>query len=434
MNKTLFEMLKIVSPEIGLIKNFVGLLRMNGDPKLLGYGVLPLDVNYIRNNRSKHKELNYTVKGSGCGYNWEQALLSTTGEVIERYSSGFFDNSTLIISPYNNLKEEAIHPSQYALFHKKQYEDLNFQIKEFTENLEVTWTKTLDLTTGKEVYCPAQHIFLPFYNDRNIINLTTSTGLSSHSNIYQAILNCIYESIERDSFVMTWMQNIVPPKIKITHDIQSFINKYFSNNIEFHLFDMTYDIEMPTTLGFCVGESEYGKFIATAAASRSSYRESLEKTILELGQSVPFFRWQLEEKKDWNPQSFNQIKEFDDHPIFYQKRPDLWHVYDKFLTAKETKTVNFENKFEGDKKEEIRRIVQIFKDKNYNVLFKDLTTVDMAELGIYVVRVLVPQLLQLGGIYPYYYLGGKRLYEVPESLGYTAHDFDLLNPYPHPFP
>lgn len=72
--------------------------------------------------------------------------------------------------------------------------------------------------------------------------------------------------------------------------------------------------------------------------------------------------------------------------------------------------------------------------RGYNVLFKDLTTIDARQGGFYCFRVVIPQLLPLIGAYPYYLLGGERLYSVPKKLGYETNDFEHLNQLPHPFP
>jgi len=40
----------------------------------------------------------------------------------------------------------------------------------------------------------------------------------------------------------------------------------------------------------------------------------------------------------------------------------------------------------------------------------------------------------MGGAYSFYFLGGKRLYTIPQELGYKCYPFEELNVYPHPFP
>ena len=70
----------------------------------------------------------------------------------------------------------------------------------------------------------------------------------------------------------------------------------------------------------------------------------------------------------------------------------------------------------------------------HNVLVKDITTHDIRQLGFFATKVYIPQLIPLAGSYKYYYYGGKRLYEVPTKFGYKSHNFNNLNPFPHPFP
>ena len=69
-----------------------------------------------------------------------------------------------------------------------------------------------------------------------------------------------------------------------------------------------------------------------------------------------------------------------------------------------------------------------------DVVLCDLTTPDVADLGLAVARVVVPGLhpLQMG--HGNRALGGRRLHAVPDLLGSPRAGFDGDNPYPHPFP
>ena len=97
-------------------------------------------------------------------------------------------------------------------------------------------------------------------------------------------------------------------------------------------------------------------------------------------------------------------------------------------------SIDFSEKNKRNDIEEIRHIVKLLKDKNYNVLFKDITTPDIRQLGFYSVKVFVPQLIPLAGGYPFYFSGGERLYSVPKQMGFESNDFENINKYPHPFP
>ena len=425
---TLKKGLDAISNEIGMLYHVIKLPRMNGDPNMVNYGVWPSNTEYLSGEK-------YGGRSAGCGFEWEEAVLGTIGETVERYAPAFYNLDDSIFSSFKNLNKHAIHPKEFALFHKEQFKDERFRMNEFTEDIELTWFPTIDLTDGQETWLPAQFIYLPFNFDKKYITANTSTGLAAHTDYYKAILNGLYESIERDSFVLTWMQNLVPEKIVISKKIQNYIDSKFPVKYEWHFFDICYDLGVPSVLGFCFGESEYGKFIAVGSSTRATYGEALKKVIQEIGQAVPYFRYLLGEKKDWKPSDdYTLIQNFEDHSIFYVKRQDLWHIFDKWTNATETKKINLNEKIERSDQEEIKRIVKILKEKSYNVLFKDITTHDVRQLGFFSIKVFIPQLIQLAGAYPFYFLGGERLYSVPKKMGYKSNDYHHLNKYPHPFP
>ncbi len=417
-----------ISSEIGILHRLIKLPRMAMDPLMVNYGVLLANVEFLSNEK-------YAGKGAGCSFEWEDAVLGAIGETVERYAAAFYNLDKSLFSSFNNLHKNAIHPKEFALFHKEQFKDESFKIKEFTDDLELSWFQTTDLTNGKETWLPGQFIYLPFSHDKNYITVNTSTGLAAHTNYYKAILTGLYEVIERDSFTLTWLQNLVPSKIKLSKEIREYIDSHFPIDYEWHFFDISYDIDVPSVLGFCFGKAEYGKFVAVGASTRATYAEALKKTIQEIGQAVPYFRYLLNTKKGWNSANdYSQIKDFEDHSIFYVQRPELWHVFDKWVNAVETKSINFFEENNRTDRDEIRHIVKIMKDKNYNVLFKDITTCDVRQLGFFSIKIFIPQLIQLSGAYNSYFLGGKRLYSVPLKMDYKSNDYNKLNKYPHPFP
>ncbi|MBW8049875.1 MAG: hypothetical protein FVQ77_05960 [Cytophagales bacterium] len=417
-----------ISNEIGILYHIVKLPRMNLDPLMISYGVWPANTAFLGGEK-------FGGRSSGCGYTWENAILGTIGETVERYAPTFYNINESICSSYKQLNKNVIPFDEFALFHDEQYNEEEFQLHRFDENVELNWFPTIDLTNGKETWCPGQFIYLPFNQDKQWITANTSTGLAAHTNYYKAILIGLYEVIERDSFVITWMQNIVPEKIKITKEIRAYIDQYYPPHYEWHFFDITFDIKVPTILGFCFGEAEYGKFVAVGSSTRSTYGDSLKKVIMEIGQAVPYFRYLLGEKRKWEPSDdYTKIMNFEDHSIFYFKRQDLWHVFDKWINAEETKEIKLFEKRNTTDKEEIKHILRLLKKENINILFKDLTTPDIRQLGFYSIKIFAPQLIQLGGTYRLYFSGGERLYKVPEKFGYQCNNYANLNKYPHPFP
>lgn len=286
---------KLFSKEIGILTRLVRLPLLNQDPKIWGYGIWPC-------NTSRFSFEQFTGRSSGCGTSREEALLGTIGETVERYCSAFYDIDEGIKSSYEKMSYKSIHPNEFALFHEKQYKNESFYLKPFDTKSELTWFKTIDLANGgDEVYCPGAVLYLPWTRDEHPIDFTTSTGLAAHTNLHKAILTGIYELIERDSFTITWLQNIVPPKLIIDSDTRNFIEGIFPRHYKFHLFDITYDFGVPSVFGICVGESDFGKFIAVGASSRGTMQEAVRKALKEIAQGVGYIRFLLGQNNQWNP-------------------------------------------------------------------------------------------------------------------------------------
>lgn len=425
---TLQNALKTISSEIGLLRHIVKLPRMSADPQQINYGIWAADTTYLSGEK-------YAGRSSGCGSNWQHAILTTIGETVERYAPAFYNMEESIFSSYRNLGRHAVHPREFALFHEEQYRQEKFNMERFSEDLEVHWFPTTDLTNGQTTYVPGQFLYLPFTKDNCYLLPNTSTGLAAHSSYYKAILTALLEVIERDSFVLTWMHDLVPAKIKITDEIGDYIKNRFPSTYNWHFFDIRYDIDVPAVFGICFGESEFGQFVAVGSACRPTYGEALQKVIQEIGQSIPYFRYLLGERRNWMPpDDISFVRGFEEHSILYLKRPDLRTVFEKWTAAEECLRIDLYESSPASDTEKVRNIVQQLKVKGYNVLFKDITTQDVRQLGFYSIKVTVPQMIQLGGTYPYYFLGGERLYTVPQTLGYPAKDYHQLSKFPHPFP
>lgn len=425
--RSLNKSLKFLSAEAGLLCYIAKLPRMHLDPNLISYGIWPSDSSVVGGKK-------YSGRSSGCGYEWENAILSTIGEVIERYCPAFYDTNTFIKSSYKNLQKPAIHPNEIAMFHESQYGGQNFPFVRFQEETEIHWAPCIDLATGAEVYFPASLIYMPYEEIEEWVGLTTSTGLAGHTDIYKAILNGLYEVIERDNFVMMWMNEIFLSKIIIDDEINAFLKENYNDQYEFHFFDITFDLPSPTVFGICFGKADYGDFVAVGSASRGTFGEAMKKVIMEIGQAVSYFRFMLGEQKDWMPNDFYDLIDFEKHSTFYLKRKDLWSAFDRWRLAEPSKKIDFNEEPKPSAQKEIQSIIKELTSKGYNVLLKYLTTPDVEEAGFHSVKVIVPQLLELSGSYSFYFCGGKRLYTVPEQFGFKNREFSQLNKNPHPFP
>lgn len=425
-----FRSQKMISFQNGILRSISKASRGNEDPRSISFGITACDTKLLGGAR-------YSGRSSGCGVNMYDAYISTIGETIERYCPALFRTNSMIKASYNKLKVPAIAPSEFALFSREQidlFKERNDLIQEFNPDTEVYWDNCVDLTTGYTLYCPSTFIYLPWQHDPRPIFYGVSTGLAAHSNYVKSVLTSLYEVIERDSFVLTWFQKIVPPKFFLSKDIIRYISQLFPVDYKWHLFDITYDLGVPTVFGICVGKADFGDFIAVGTATRSTKGEALKKVIQEIAQTIPYFRYILLNDKTKTCENFTEIRDFKQHSIFYLQHPEHRKIFAPWIDAQPSTNVNLNETSPLSSKDKVLEIVCRLKNFGYNVLLKDLTTPDAFECGMFCTRVIVPQLLQMTGSYLYYPLGGKRLYDVPRKLGYESHNYENLNKYPHPFP
>ena len=89
----------------------------------------------------------------------------------------------------------------------------------------------------------------------------------------------------------------------------------------------------------------------------------------------------------------------------------------------------------GEPARDLNLLLGNVRTAGYRALIADLTTPDVRDLGLAVVRAVVPGLHPLFMGYCVRALGGTRLHEVPHRLGYRGIDRETGdNPAPHPYP
>ena len=90
----------------------------------------------------------------------------------------------------------------------------------------------------------------------------------------------------------------------------------------------------------------------------------------------------------------DKLKTFDEHAIFYTLNPDLWNTLPLFaLKHKISKPTLYGKSRSIDESLEIIR--KKLKLHNIRLYYRDLTTIDVQQLGLSVVRVASPDLAQI---------------------------------------
>lgn len=432
---TVFNIDDLANLKTGLI-SFIAVSEMEpADP----------DIFVIASETANTEKLGFPIKitssGSGAGLTYEDALYSTIGEGLERYALGVIHPENLIFGSYNNLKGKhtIISPNAWSLFNESQKE-LPFDF--FDDNTEIAWVIADCLIEKKEFLIPACLSYIPYYNHfgskEKIIAAAVSTGAACGDSIGDTIYKGICELIERDAFLIMWRNRLRLPRI-IIDDKASIYNifkeKFERNGLEYILIDTTMDLHIPSVFGILINRMGSHTSIVVGGSANPNPEKAVIKTLTELIQGLKWADYTKSEEFSIL-EDFKNVRSFEDRMKLYSLN-DMTKAFDfiiqnrQSINLSEIKSVDNE-----DTSKNLKEILELLKLKSFNVLVRDISTIEAVECGLCVSKVFIPGLETMEGDYLCQHLGNSRWQKIPVQLGLKEKQTEIIdiNPYPHPYP
>ena len=431
----------MISSKCGLIK-LVGRGPFRAqDPLSFSLGIQSAELSRILN-------ISNTSKAGGGGEDFEKALAATLGETAERYSMLFFDKDEMVHATYRDVADYAPHPDILRLYSREQCDDpaRRARLDYFDEDSRIRWVWGHSLTSGEPRLVPAPLVYLnyPFDDDEAAIGRNASTGLAAGLTVEEALLTGLCEVIERDTFTLSWMHRRVGPQIvlddpELKHKTE---HRFHADHpaVDLKIFDTTIDLPVLSVFGVLRRPAEFGPALCVAAVSHLDKRVAIGKCLRELGQSLPFFRYLFPQLEDWEPnEDHTDLVSFDHHCMLYNKRPDLIPKTMAFVDeARDTVLFSeLPDRSTGRPLGDLEKLISSLAERDFEVIAIDITTEDILDVGLRVVRVVVPGLMPMHGNHNTRYLGVKRLHEIPRQMASKQSGWipgAPINPDPHPFP
>lgn len=391
------------------------------------------------------KALSNFGNNGGASVDRYGALAKALGEAVERYCSAIFDYRDFVLAAYDDLEERATPPAAFALYRPEQYEQEAFPWQPLRSDSLVNWARGRSLVTGQETLVPAASVFVPYHYLRSRPDTPfvqpISTGLACGSSYEEAALSGLCEVVERDAFTLMWQARMSRPRISIAglpataHDA---VRRFDRAGLRVEIVDITTDIRFPTIFTAAIADAPTSPAVAVAAATDASAERAAVKSLEELAHTRTFSRQLLEytppvevDVAAGHPEVVDQKT----HLRFYC--PQEAKAFAEFAWASEEARdfADVVDRSDGDRSVELSALVEELAAAGCDAVVVDLTTPDIASLGLSVVRAVVPGLHPLFMGHRNRALGGNRLYEVPQRLGYEGLEPGQQdNPYPHPFP
>ena len=400
----------------------------------------------VANNRFRHNDHHPFQPCSGKGMDGRHALMSALGEACERYAATAWSEEWVQRCPAGELECGVVSPTELVLFAEDQYVDLPYT--QWDPDAEIGWVRGVDLTTGTPIAVPAIEALLGYEGSAaDHLYASTSNGLAAGASFAHAALNGALEVIERDAFMISWLNQLGGTRIdpfEVPHTtVRTLAEAYRRRDVALELYLLPTDVaavSVYVAIGVQTSERAAGPGPAAVVGLGADLDEAAAaaKAALEVGQVRPALKARLRDPEAQGRRRLlladpRAVENLEDHDLLYS-HPDalgwlsFWRDQDPVAWRER------EEPLTRSPADRLATLVATLADAGHRLIACDLTPPELSSIGIHVVRAVIP------GFQPIHFgsgetrLGGRRLYELPWRLGLQAAPASRggLNQQPHP--
>ena len=423
----------LVHPRCGFVPRVNLSLGDADEPRLVAAMAAVGSSSGLRGALSGAGQTRHSVHGSGIGITQDEAIVPALAEAVERHAASTFYEEQFIWFAADAADCRVLDLDTIPRCSEREMENPHCSLSLPAKDKPIRWVQGICLHSGELVAVPAVMVYshAGWRGPQERFWLPISTGCAAHGSYEDAVLTGICEVVERDAISLVWLQQLALPRICID-SVGPAAAPYWklclkgSADIEYHFFNATTDVGLPTIYGVQV--SRYHPYARTIVACSTAFTfdQALAKVIKDL---VSFKRTFLVERV--LPQDVKSFTGLLDGAT-YMAKPEHASAFDFLLQSRQT--VSFEQL--SRKPSSITTLagaLQRLAALNMQVIAVDLTTDEAIRAGLRVVRVLIPELQPLSLHTAVQFLATPRLYSTPKVMGYEARDEANLNPWPQPF-
>jgi ribosomal protein S12 methylthiotransferase accessory factor len=427
----------LVDPHVGVLRSVTECRAEAGAPNFFHYRATAA-------NTGAFTRMTNFANSAGVSARRDIAASKAIGEAIERYCAAIYEVDELPLISYREATFPCVDPAEFALYSAEQYSTPRFPWVPFTKDTSVRWTEGIDLTTGEECFVPAARVYMPYmyYGDTGDqpIDQPISTGLACHLSRAAAMRAAIGEVAERDAFLIVWQSMMAPPQVRIetlSEANRDLVERFERTDSKVFVFDITFDHGIPTVLSVLLGNQPGAAAMVVAASSSPDSESAVRQSLEELALTRISSQYLKSNAPPIIPDfpHHQNIQDQCAHLHFWTDHANLPLASFLFASNKRIAFDEIRSLSTGNTLADVGIMVERIRSVGERVVVVDLTTPDLADFGLSVVRAVIPGFHPLHIGHSLRALGGTRLWRVPQRLGYpgiTSQSGD--NPVPHPYP
>ena len=340
---------------------------------------------------------------------------SALGEALERYAAAA---CALPRRPRSAVDDcEVLELEDFSLYSEEQRRRPGFPHEALYAGPR-TYTNVFDALDNRELWVPFELVGLSEAG----AGVTTSSGLAAGRTPTRALLRALQELIERDALMVTWLHGVpgrrVEPPTRHMHEVAGLGG-------EIACIDAT-PAYSPHPVALVAGTLPLRGIPrhSLGAACRATWAEAVEKAYLEWLQGVIFVAYYRDAHPGLELRSPRDVRTFDDHAVYYSLHPEEWKRIP--LLAGDAAPPP------PDADQSLEALVRALRHAGIRLLYRELTTIDVLQAGVHVVRALAPELAPIHCDAEWPLLGGT-VADVERRYPWVDRDaLRFPSPLPHP--
>jgi len=424
----------LVSPRVGLIREIAPQGRGADEP------MPPFLYTATLSNFDFRVASRSDRMAAGKGMTRDEAIASAIGEATERYCAYHWDPERTFLAKSVDITTRCVTPQDCVLYCERQYATFEWPHPRWTPETELAWINGIDVVDGDVVALPASLVYLVFPPPRmeDYFAPSTSNGLAAGATLEGAALGGLCEVMERDAMLIAWMNRLPAAELSFGDDadICGRIYRHYAHfGVNVRAFAMPTDLPSTTVMAISFEEDPARPANVVGLGCHPDPNVALLKALFELCQGRPAeaSRFQTKPPKG-RLNNYTDVHTLDDHSSFMSQM-ERRHEFSFLWQTGETKRIDeLPNWSTGNAAGDLARCSAELAAKRHRPAYVELTTPDLVEYGVHVVRAIVPGLQPVHFGHGQERLGGERLYNLPHQLGLvdSVRTEADLNPCPHP--
>ena len=214
----------LVDPQTGIITRLREVTGTDGMPPALNIAVADV--------ADMHRVLDWRNDRRAFGASWtglDAAIGAATGEAVERYCGNWVaPDREVIVATYEQLQREgrcAIDPDTLVLYTEHQYRTPGFPFAPFRRDSRAGWVAGWSLSRQCEIWVPAFLVYVTWHERQAgaepLYAYPNLTGIAGGETPEYAMLSGLEEVIERDTCMIWWAHAQPLPALPIGEDVRA---------------------------------------------------------------------------------------------------------------------------------------------------------------------------------------------------------------------